>query len=189
VVFPWGEYFPDRLINLGSNRYVIRPSLGLLHRRGPWEFEVTTSLSFYQDNDAYYPGASVLERDPLWFLQVHVTRELPRGQWLTLSGGYSYDGELFLNGQSLDYTERTSFLSLGWGMALTRQQSIRVACVRADTQVALPAARPTRSAAEMERSAPIAARALRETRDRPGGRPTRPCAGHRSWDKTHVACS
>jgi hypothetical protein len=189
VVLPWGEYFPDRLINLGGNRYVIRSSLGLLHRRGPWEFEVTTSLSFYQDNDAYYPGASVLERDPLWFLQGHVTRELPRGHWLTLSGGYSYDGESFLNSQSLDYTERTSFLSLGWGMALTRRQSIRVAWVRADTQVALPAARPTRSAAEMERSAPIAARALRETRDRPGGRPTRPCAGHRSWDKTHVACS
>jgi hypothetical protein len=62
---------------------------------------------------------------------------LPRGQWLTLSGGYSYDGELFLNGQSLDYTERSSFLSLGWGMALTRQQSIHVAYVRADTQVVL----------------------------------------------------
>lgn len=136
VVLPWGEYFPDRLINLGGNRYVIRPSLGLLHRRGPWEFECTTSLSFYQDNDEYF-GNSRMERDPLWFLQGHVTRDLARGQWLTLSGGFSYDGEFYLNGESLDYSERTSYVSVAWGMALTRQQSIRVAYVKADTQVVL----------------------------------------------------
>lgn len=136
VVLPWGEYFPDRLINLGGNRYVIRPSLGLLHRRGPWEFECTTSLSFYQDNDEYF-GNSRMERDPLWFLQGHVTRDLARGQWLTLSGGFSYDGEFYLNGVSLDYSERTSYVSVAWGMALTRQQSIRVAYVKADTQVVL----------------------------------------------------
>jgi hypothetical protein len=136
MVLPWGEYFPDRLINLGGNRYVIRPSLGLLHRRGPWEFECTTSLSFYQDNDEYF-GNSRMERDPLWFLQGHVTRDLARGQWLTLSGGFSYDGEFYLNGVSLDYSERTSYVSVGWGMALTRQQSIRVAYIKADTQVVL----------------------------------------------------
>lgn len=136
VVLPWGEYFPDKLINLGGNRYVIRPALGLLHRRGPWEFEATTSLSFYQDNDEYF-GNSLLERDSLWFLQGHVTRDLARGQWITLSGGLSYDGEYFINGASLDYTERTSFLSLAWGMALTRQQSIRIAYIKADTHVVL----------------------------------------------------
>jgi len=138
VVVPWGEYFPDRLINLGANRFVIRPSLGLVHRRGPWEFESTASLSLYQDNDEYYPGDSVLERDPLWFLQGHVTRNLAHGQWITVSGGLSYDGEFVINGVPV-FSERTTFVSLAWGVALTRQQSIRVAYVKADTQVVLGA--------------------------------------------------
>jgi hypothetical protein len=137
VVFPWGEYFPDKLINLGGNRYVIRPSVGLLHRRGPWEFEMTTSLSFFEENDEYYPGKSTLERDPLWFLQLHGTRNLADGQWITLSAGYGYDGEFFINDASINYAERTSYVSFGWGKALTQQHSIRLAYVKADTQVVL----------------------------------------------------
>jgi hypothetical protein len=136
VVFPVGEYFPDKLINLGGNRYVIRPSIGVLHQRGPWELELTTSLSFYQDNDEYF-GNSTQERDPLWFLQGHVTRQFAKSQFITLSGGYSYDGEYYINGQSLDFTEQTSFMSLAWGKALTQQQSIRIAYIKANTQVVL----------------------------------------------------
>lgn len=136
VVFPVGEYFPDKLINLGGNRYVIRPAIGVLHQRGPWEFELTTSLSFYQDNDEYF-GNSTQERDPLWFLQGHVTRQFAKSQFITFSGGYSYDGEYYINGQSLDFTEQTSFLSLAWGKALTKRQSIRIAYIKANTQVIL----------------------------------------------------
>jgi hypothetical protein len=138
--FPWGEYYADKLINLGSNRYVIRPSVGLLHQHGPWEFEMTTSLSFYEDNDAYYPGNAKLERDPLWFLQLHGTRNLAGGHWITLSSGYGYDGEFFINDASINYEERTGYLSLGWGKALPKQHSIRLAYVKADTQVVLGSA-------------------------------------------------
>jgi len=31
VTFPLGQYFNDRLINLGDNRYSIRPQLGIVH--------------------------------------------------------------------------------------------------------------------------------------------------------------
>jgi hypothetical protein len=44
VTVPTGEYRSDRLINLGENRWVIRPELGVLHQHHNWQFEVTGSV-------------------------------------------------------------------------------------------------------------------------------------------------
>ena len=48
---PFGEYMPERLINLGSNRWTVRPQLGITHRRGAWGYELTGSVFLYGDND------------------------------------------------------------------------------------------------------------------------------------------
>ena len=34
VQVPLGQYFDDKLINLGTNRFTIRPQLGMVHNRG-----------------------------------------------------------------------------------------------------------------------------------------------------------
>jgi hypothetical protein len=93
-----------------------------------------------EDNDEYYPGNAKLELDPLWFLQLHGTRNLANGHFVTASGGYSYDGEFDINDASTNYAERTGYVSLAWGKALTQEQSIRVAFVKADTRVILGSA-------------------------------------------------
>lgn len=43
VHFPLGEYKDEKLINLGTNRFTIRPQLGVVYDRGPWGFELTGS--------------------------------------------------------------------------------------------------------------------------------------------------
>ena len=51
VQLPLGRYDEDKLINLGQNRYVFRPQLGVLHTRGPWSFELTGSAYYFGKND------------------------------------------------------------------------------------------------------------------------------------------
>lgn len=136
VTLPLGEYFPDRLINLGSNRYVVRTQLGVLHQRGPWQFELTGTASFYQDNDEFF-GGTRLEQDPLGFLQAHVIRSFARGMWGSLSGGYSYGGESQIDGVPKNNDERTRYFALSFGMPVTRQQSLRLTYVNADTNILL----------------------------------------------------
>lgn len=46
VVLPTGHYLKDRLINLGGNRFIFRPQLGVVHNRGPWSYELTGGVSF-----------------------------------------------------------------------------------------------------------------------------------------------
>lgn len=138
VILPLGEYRGDRLINLGGNRTVIRPQLGVLHQRGPWQFEVTGSVSFYEDNDEFY-GGTVLEQDPLGFLQGHIIRSFAKGRWASASAGYSHGGEGTVNGVAKNNSERTRFWALSAGMPLTRQQSVKLTWVNATTNIPLGA--------------------------------------------------
>lgn len=133
---PTGEYYPELLINLGRNRYAVRPSLGILHTRDAWEFELTGSLSLFSDNDAYFPD-HLLEQDPLWFIQGHVIRSFTGGKWVSFSAGFSYGGEAHLDGRSLGNTERTRFVALSYGMPLSRNQSIKFSLINAETNVIL----------------------------------------------------
>ena len=134
VALPLGEYYPQYLINLGKNRYVIRPSLGILHTRGPWQFELTTSLNFFTDNDEYFPDY-YLEQEHLWFFQGHVIRAFKRGKWASLSGGFSYGGEASIDGNKLGNNDRTRFVALSFGMPISQTQSIKLALVNAETNV------------------------------------------------------
>jgi hypothetical protein len=136
LVLPLGEYYPERLINLGNNRYVLRSQLGVLHQRGPWQFEVTTTVSFYQDNDEFF-GNTKLEQDPLWFFQGHVIRSFKRGMWASLSSGFSYAGETQINGVPKHNDDRTRYVSLSFGMPITRQQSVKITWINADTNVVI----------------------------------------------------
>jgi len=136
VTVPLGEYYADRLINLGGNRYVVRPQLGVLHQRGPWQFELTTSLSLFEDNNEFFADTG-LEQDPLWFVQLHAIRSLARGMWGSVSTGFSYGGEAFIDGVPKDNDERTRYFALSFGMPLNPQQSVKITYVNADTNVLL----------------------------------------------------
>ena len=53
VTLPLGEYEQEKLLNLGENRFIIRPQLGFVHTRGRWSYELTGSVFLYTDNDEF----------------------------------------------------------------------------------------------------------------------------------------
>jgi hypothetical protein len=131
---PLGQYNSEWLINLGSNRYVVRPQLGLLHQRDKWQFEVTGSLFLFQDNDEFWKGTR-LEQDPLWFLQGHVIYGFKPGWWASFSGGYAYGGEAHVNDVPKNNDTRSRYLALSLGMPLSARQALKFTYVTADTHV------------------------------------------------------
>ena len=136
VTLPLGEYYPDRLINLGENRFIIRPQAGFLHQHGPWQFEVTGLVSLYQDNDEFF-GDQTLQQDPLWFVEGHVIRQFSRGMWGSISGGYSYGGTTHINGVKTKSDDATRYYALSFGMSLSPHQSVKIAWVNSDTNVVI----------------------------------------------------
>jgi len=77
VTLPLGEYQQDKLLNLGENRFVFRPQLGIVHTRGPWSYELTGSVFLYADNDDFL-GNNKREQDPLYALQSHLVYTSPQ---------------------------------------------------------------------------------------------------------------
>jgi hypothetical protein len=49
VSLPFGSYEEDKLLNLGQNRFIVRPQIGMVHTRGPWSYEVTGSVLIFTD--------------------------------------------------------------------------------------------------------------------------------------------
>ena len=138
VTLPLGEYAADQLINLGGNRYVVRPQLGVLHQRMAWQFEATASLALFEDNDEFF-GNTRLEQDPLWFLQLHAIRSMAKGKWASVSAGFSSEGESSIDGVAKENDDRTRYYALSFGMPLSQQQSIKMSYVNAETNVLLGA--------------------------------------------------
>jgi len=133
VSLPLGEYFENKLLNLGQNRYIIRPQVGVLHTRGPWSFELTGSGFFYTDNDEFYNGKT-REQEPVYALQAHVIRIFKPGVWSSLSTGYGEGGRSTINGQSKDDENANVLWALSFGLPTAKNQGVKFAYVRARTQ-------------------------------------------------------
>ena len=91
ITLPIGHYDSDRLVNIGTNRWSVKPELGLSKTRGPVTLELAPSLTFYTDNDDFLGpdprAASPLrgartpdlphEARPLGLLRRHLLRGRP----------------------------------------------------------------------------------------------------------------
>lgn len=132
VTLPLGQYKEDKLLNLGQNRFIIRPQIGAVHTRGPWSFELTGSAFLYTDNDEFFNG-NKLEQKPLLALQAHVIRSFRRGIWASLSAGAVRAGESTINGEEKDDTKEDFLYALSAGLPVTRTTSVKIAYVRGRT--------------------------------------------------------
>jgi hypothetical protein len=64
VSLPLGQYYPDRRINLGSNRWSLASRLGVSHAIGNWLVEAYGGVTVLTRNDDFFGGKTV-QQDPL----------------------------------------------------------------------------------------------------------------------------
>ena len=133
VKVPWGEYYKDRLINLGENRLVIKPQVGVTHTRGNWTYELTGSLFWYDDNDNFWNGGH-LENDLLYAVQGHVIYTFRPGLWASLSTAYGTGWDTTVNEVEKELEIDKWITALSVGIPINRQQGLKVAWVRSRTQ-------------------------------------------------------
>ena len=132
ITLPLGEYKEDKLLNLGQNRFRIRPQLGVVHTRGPWSFELTGSAFFYTDNNEFWNG-NKREQDPLFALQTHIIRSFRHGIWASISAGAVRAGQSTINGEKKDDQKEDFLYALSAGLPVSRTSSIKIAYARGRT--------------------------------------------------------
>ena len=97
VLVPLGQYDPEKLINLGQNRWGFRPRLGASRRNGPWTFELMGDAWLFTENPEFY-GGKTLTQDPLWSLQGNVIYQFKSGIWGGVAIGGSRGGKVASDG-------------------------------------------------------------------------------------------
>jgi len=132
IRLPLGEYNDDKLINLGENRFSIRPQLGVLHTQGPWSFELTGSTFFYTNNDDFF-GGNKLQQEPLFGAQAHVVRSFDAGFWVSGGLAYGWGGATEVNNSNNDDAKSTLLYGLSFGLPISHTQSLRLEYIRTDT--------------------------------------------------------
>ena len=110
---PTGEYDSDYLLNIGANRWVLRPEIGISIPRRNWSFEFAAGVRIFTDNDDYV-GDVTSSQDPLYNLQAHIIYDLSPRQWLSLDANYFFGGAAYNDDVPSAIKQENSRLGITW---------------------------------------------------------------------------
>jgi hypothetical protein len=125
VAAPTGEYDPGLLINIGTNRWAIKPEIGVSHPVGNWTLEASAGTWIFGDNTDFAGGAT-RSQDPLTSLQAHAGYTFRPGLWLAATGTWYGGGRTSVDGQRKQDLQSSSRLGITLAVPLTRQQSLKL---------------------------------------------------------------
>lgn len=91
VSAPWGQYDPDKLLNIGAHRWSFKPEIGVSKAIGPWSLEAQGAVTLYTDNPDFYGGVR-RSVSPLYSGQMHAIYSFRSGIWGSFDATYFTGG-------------------------------------------------------------------------------------------------
>jgi hypothetical protein len=125
VSLPTGQYDDDKLVNLGNNRWSVKPDMGISKAWGAFALEVSSGVTFFTENEDYF-GGKTLDQDPVYSTQVHVTYNFRRGIWAALSGTWDYGGRTTIDGVRSDDSDNNWRVGATLALPVNRYNSIKL---------------------------------------------------------------
>ncbi len=125
VSVPVGLYYPERVINLGTNRWGFKPEIGLSHRVGNFYGEVYTGIWFFTANTEYLK-TKTLKTDPLLNVQAQINYVFNNKMWLGMNAAYSTGGDTKVNNVSADAEQDNWRLGGVFSMPLSQQLALKL---------------------------------------------------------------
>ena len=125
VAPPLGQYTGKKLINLGANRWAVKPEIGVSHALGKWTIEGYSGLVVFTTNHEFYTGTSVRTQSPVVALQAHVSYTLRRQLWAAFDATWYSGGTTTVNGTQKGDLQRNSRVGGTLSFPIGRQQSIK----------------------------------------------------------------
>ena len=128
IIVPTGQYDPERLINLGSNRVVFRPTWGFAKYINNWILETYLSAWFFTNNNNFF-GGNELKQNPLGTITMHAIRSFPQNWWLAMDVGYGLGGRTYINGEKRDTRISTIRFGLTFAVPVGQRHVLRLTAV------------------------------------------------------------
>lgn len=113
VVVPTGEFFPEKLINLGTNRWAFRPELALSQPLGKrWLVDVYSGLWLFTNNNSFFPGTSVRSQEPMGAFQTHISYNINPILWVAFDATFYVGGRSSIDNSFRDDRQENSRLGV-----------------------------------------------------------------------------
>jgi len=125
VTAPGGQYDASKLVNLGTNRWSIKPELGISKRMGPVTLELASGVRFYTDNEDFF-GGRLRSQDPVYSVQGHLIYNIGYGIWLAADATFYTGGQTRVNGRKNDDNLENSRVGATLALPINRYNSLKL---------------------------------------------------------------
>ena len=125
VSAPTGDYRPAKLVNIGTNRWAIKPELGVSHPVGPWSLEATAGVWLFEDNPEFL-GGQRREQEPLASVQAHVGYTFRPRLWVAFNATFYEGGRTTIDGTERDDRQSNTRYGLTFSVPIARSQSVKL---------------------------------------------------------------
>lgn len=125
VSAPGGQYDSSRLLNIGTNRWSVRPEVGISKALGPVTLELATGVTFYTDNGNFL-GGKTLGLDPIYSVEGHLVYNFGRGAWGAVDGTYYTGGRTTVAGVRGNDRQENVRVGVTLALPVDRHNSIKL---------------------------------------------------------------
>jgi hypothetical protein len=122
---PGGQYDPQKLVNIGTNRWAIKPEIGISKAWGPLIAEFAAGVFVFTDNDQPFQ-AKTLEQDPIYAFQGHLIYSFGSGVWGAIDANYYAGGRTARDNKIADDLQQNWRVGGTLSFPVNRQNSIKI---------------------------------------------------------------
>lgn len=113
---PTGQYYSDKLVNIGTGRWAFKPEIALsqsLSQR--WLLDLYTAAWLFTDNHNYF-GNNLRAQNAIGTIQTHISYNIGLFSWAAFDATYYTGGQSTVNGT--ENNDKVSNIRLGTVLAL-----------------------------------------------------------------------
>ncbi len=97
VQAPSGQYYPQKLINIGNHRWAVKPEVGVSVPIRRVDADLYVGGWVFGANDDFYPGGATRRQDPVLAVQGHVSWTLRPRAWVAFDSTWYSGGAARVN--------------------------------------------------------------------------------------------
>ena len=123
---PTGRYDANKVLNLGSDRWVFKPEFAFSQPFGrgqKWQVEAYANAYFYTNNTTFN-GKEILHQQPQPGLEGHLSYSFSNNAWLSLDTRYSFLATTFVDGVDQNNGQQNFIVGSEMNVSISARHSL-----------------------------------------------------------------
>ena len=122
---PWGKYNSEQMLNVGANRSLIQPAIGVSQAIGSWRLELAGMATIYTNNTSFL-GSNTLSQNPVYSSEAHGIYYFENTAYISADATYFMGGQKYVNGAAISGSQENWRFGSTFSYPINKRNSIRL---------------------------------------------------------------